>query len=360
VHTEQIRIGLAGCGYWGSKHLRVFNELPDCEVAALCEPSLVNVAKQPRAFLPPLVTADYDEFLSANIDAVVIATPAATHFALARRALERGKHVLVEKPFTTSSADALALLATAKQRGLTLGVGHTYLYHPAVELLRRLVASGELGGLRYVHTARLNFGTLQRDADVLWDLAPHDLSILLYVLQREPIQVAARGVACVTSHLREVAHLEVQFEHGPSAYIYVSWLEPMKVRRLTFVGEEKTVVYDDVAPSDTLRVYDKTIRLSWRNGTENANVPQYLQGDTTVPLLSEREPLKSECSDFLESVRTGATPRSDGRVGLTVVRLLEAASRSLDNGGAWQLVQTEAPARGTATHASLLLREPSS
>ncbi|MEX0786799.1 MAG: Gfo/Idh/MocA family oxidoreductase, partial [Dehalococcoidia bacterium] len=197
LSNRTVRVGLVGCGYWGSKHLRVLNELRGCEVSALCETSIENIVKQPRAFLPALVTADYDAFLAEAMDAVVIATPAKTHFELAMRALERNKHVLIEKPFTTNIDDALTLITTARHRGLTLAVGHTYVYHPAVEYLRGMIERNELGRLRYIHTARLNFGILQPDVDVLWDLAPHDLSILLYVLQQEPEVAGARGAACI-------------------------------------------------------------------------------------------------------------------------------------------------------------------
>lgn len=343
------RIGLAGCGYWGSKHLRVFNELPDCELTALCEPSPQKVAAQPRGFLPALVTGDYERFLAAPTDAVVIATPARTHFELAMRALERGKHVLIEKPFTTSTDTALELIAAAEQRGLTLGVGHTYVYHPAVEFLRTFIASGQLGRLQYVHTARLNFGLLQPDVDVLWDLAPHDLSILLYILQQEPLVAGVRGAGCYTDKLSEVAHLDLQFPDGPAAHIYVSWLEPTKVRHLTFVGDEKSVVYDDVAPGQLIRIYDQAIKLTPTNGTRNGLAPQYLRGDATIPHLENREPLKKECEQFLESIRTGEPMASSGWDGLRVVRILEAAEKSLYNGGASEGIPAHAPLMTSAS-----------
>lgn len=329
-----IRIGLAGCGYWGSKHLRVFNELSGCEVVALCDPSLENVGRQPRAFLPPLVTSDYEQFLSAGMDAAVIATPAHTHFDLASRALQRDKHVLIEKPFTTSSAEAQELITMAEGRGLTLAVGHTYVYHPAVEFLRRTVERGELGALHYVHTARLNFGLLQPDVDVLWDLAPHDLSILMYVLQQEPVVTGANGASFLNATLSEVAHLDLEFDGGPSAHVYVSWMDPVKVRRLTFVGEERTIVYDDIAQGEQIRVYDKSIRLVSTNGATSRRVPQYIDGDVRIPLLGDREPLKAEAGDFLTSIRTGLPARSDGWSGLRVVRALETAQRLLYKGGA--------------------------
>ena len=239
---NRIKVGLAGCGYWGSKHLRVLNELPDCELAALCEPSAENLDKVSKAFLPEFITDDFDEMLETDIDAVVIAAPARLHYPLAKAALLKGKHVLTEKPFATTSEHALDLAETATARGLTVMVGHTYVFHPAVQYLKELVKSGDLGDLLYIHTARLNFGLLQPDVDVLWDLAPHDLSILAYLLEEEPMVAGARGAARINPNLAEVAHLDLEFMDGLFAHIHVSWLEPVKVRRITRIGSEKTGV----------------------------------------------------------------------------------------------------------------------
>jgi predicted dehydrogenase len=337
-HEPPIRVGIAGCGYWGSKHLRVFNELPGAEVAALCEPSAEKVGQQPRGFLPPIVTGDYDRFLDSGIDAVVIATPARTHYELARRALEADKHVLVEKPFATDSSDALDLISDAERRGLTIGVGHTYVYHPAVRFLRDLVDRGDLGRLHYIHSARLNFGLLQPDVNVLWDLAPHDLSIMHYVLQAEPLTAAARGTPLLTNRQCEVAHLDLEFAGGPMAHVYVSWLEPTKVRRLTFIADEATIVYDDIAQGGAIRIYNQSIKIPGSNGYRNNCGPEYVHGDASIPFLTGDEPLKAECTDFINSIRTGGAMASDGWAGLRVVRVLEAAQRSLRNGGGSLLV----------------------
>jgi predicted dehydrogenase len=243
---------------------------------------------------------------------------------------------MTEKPFATTSRDALDLAETAAARRLTVMVGHTYVFHPAVQYLRDLVKSGELGTLHYVHMARLIFGLLQPDVDVLWDLAPHDLSILSYLLDEEPMVVGARGAARINPHLAEVAHLDLEFMNGLFAHIHVSWLEPVKVRRTTLIGSEKTVVYNDVSQGEMIRIYNKSIRLGEPTGENGFAPPLYRDGDITVPFLRSEEPLRLEDAHFLDCIRTGARPRSDGWQGLKVVDILETASKSLYNGGSME------------------------
>lgn len=331
-----IRVGLAGAGYWGSKHLRVLNELPGCEVTALCEPSQANLAKLPKGLLPAYVTGEFDEMLESDIDAVVIAVPARLHYPLAKAALLKDKHVLTEKPLVTSSHEAIDLLDIAESRRLTLMVGHTYLYHPAVQYVKEYIESGRLGQLHYVHTSRLNFGLLQPDVDVLWDLAPHDISILMYLLGEEPMVAGARGTARINPRLAEVAHLDLEFLDGLLAHIHVSWLEPVKVRRLTIIGSEQTLVYDDTAAGDMIRIFNKSIHLGEPLGENGYGPPRYSTGDSVIPFVADAEPLKVEDGHFLECIRTGARPRSDGYAGLKVVHILESAAKSLYNGGSME------------------------
>jgi predicted dehydrogenase len=208
-------------------------------------------------------------------------------------------------------------------------------YHPAVQYVKEYVESGRLGAIHYVHTARLNFGLLQPDVDVLWDLAPHDLSILMYLLGEEPMVAGARGTARINPRLCEVAHLDLEFLDGLLAHIHVSWLEPVKVRRMTIIGSEQTLVYDDVAQGEMIRVYNKSIRLGEPMG-ESFGPPQYISGDISVPFVQDAEPLKQEDGHFLECIRTGARPRSDGFAGLKVVHILESAAKSLYNGGSME------------------------
>lgn len=331
-----IRVGLAGCGYWGSKHLRVLNEIPGCQVTVLCEPSETTLSKVPRGLLPDRVVGDFEEMLDSNIDAVLIAAPARLHYPLARAALLRDKHVLTEKPFATSTHEAIDLIEIAEARRLTLMVGHTYVYHPAVAWLREYIKGGNMGQIHYVHTARLNFGLLQPDVDVLWDLAPHDISILMYLLGEQPMVAGARGSARINPRLCEVAHLDLEFLDGLLAHIYVSWLEPDKIRRLTVIGSEQTVVYDDTAAGQMIRIHNKTIRLGESRGENGFGPPTYTRGDVTIPFIEDAEPLKREDSHFLECIRTGQRPISDGHDGLRVVQVLESAAKSLYNGGSME------------------------
>jgi len=333
IRANSVRVGLVGCGYWGRKHLRVLHELPGCEMQALCEQSASALESVPRAYLPETVTADYDAFLNSGIDAVVIATPAHSHFPLALRALEADKHVLIEKPFTTKSSDALTLIALAQKRNLTLMVGHTYVYHPAVAFLKDLLETGELGPLNYIHTSRLNFGLLQPDVDVLWDLAPHDISILLHILQQEPLVAGARGTAGVNPERYEVAHVDLEFLDGLFAHVHVSWLEPVKVRRLTLIGADRIVVYNDVSQAEPIKIYNKAIRAAPNPDNPERIDVKYVNGDINIPFLADTEPLKAECNHFLDCIQKGARPKSDGWEGLRVVRILESAARSLYNGG---------------------------
>lgn len=331
-----FRIGIVGCGYWGSKHLRVFNELPESTVISVCDGDSRRLETLNRAYPLVYTTTDFEEFLASDIDAVVIATPAAAHYPLAKRALLHDKSVLVEKPFTTASSEALELIHLAEEKGLTLAVGHTFLYNPAVRKLKELLVSGHLGALRHVHAARLNFGLLQPDVNVLWDLAPHDISILLYLLEQNPVAVAARGVGCFNPEQCEVAHADLWFSDHVSAHIHVSWLDPNKVRRFTLVGTQRMVVYDDMAGVEALRIYDREIKFLAEDGVGLRYPPAYAFGDVRIPHIPDAEPLKEECIDFVRSAQDGKRPVSDGWVGLRVVRILECLEKSLCNGGAME------------------------
>src|SRR3970040_1909179 len=252
MEDGMFRVGVCGCGYWGSKHVRVFNELPIPTAVSICDADPKRLEEMRRGYPVAFATTEYDALLASDIDAAVIAVPAAHHAAFARRALLAGKHVLVEKPFTTRSVDAVELINLAEDLGLTIAVGHTFLYNPAVRALKELICSGRIGVPQYLHSARLNFGLLQPDVNVLWDLAPHDISIVLHLMGQTPVAVGARGIGYLTRRLSQGAHADLLFSDSVLAHIHVSWLEPSKVRRFTVIGTERMAVFDDLAAGEPL------------------------------------------------------------------------------------------------------------
>ena len=329
---DPVRVGVIGCGYWGPQLVRNFSEMPEARLAGVADKSADRLLYVRQRYPGVPVFEDYRALLESDIDAVIIATPIETHFAIAREALRAGKHVLVEKPLALSVAEAATLIGLARVMGTTLMSGHTFLYNPAVVELRRIVTSGELGRVFYVDAARLSLGLFQRHVNVLWDLAPHDVSILFYMLESMPVAVSARGSSCVRSTVHDVAYLDMRFASGISAHLHVSWLDPSKVRRITVVGDRKMAVYNDVSLAEKIRIYDKGVEPP---PTDNFGEFQlsYRNGQITIPYVPWQEPLRTECDHFVECVRTGKTPLTDGYQGLAVVAVLEAANHSLMNGG---------------------------
>jgi predicted dehydrogenase len=326
-------VGVIGYGYWGPKLVRNLSEMSDVRLAGIVELDPTRLQRIKTQHPSIQATPDFEEFLRTDVEAVAIATPIRTHYRLARAALLAGKHVMVEKPLTASAAEADELVQLAERRGLTLMVGHTFAFNPAVRALREIVASGELGDVYYVDTARLNLGLFQTDVNVLWDLAPHDLSILLYVLQREPLSVSARGSANVTPGVHDVVYTELRFPDNIMAHIHLSWLDPCKVRRVTIVGSKKMVVYNDISDTEKIRIYDKGIERPYETDRFSDFHLAYRYGSLHIPYIPFQEPLRLQCEHFLHCVRTGTRPLSDGRVGATVVRILEHADTSLRGGG---------------------------
>lgn len=330
---RQVKVGVLGAGYWGPKLIRNFHEIPSADMAMVCDLRQDRLAHVRELYPAVRVTTDYQELLRSDVEAVAIATPIPTHHRLAREALLAGKHVLVEKPLTANSEEAEDLVNLAEKRGLSLMVGHTFEYNPAVEYLRRIIAAGELGRIYYINATRVNLGIFQPDINVVWDLAPHDVSILLFILGMLPVNVSARGAAYVRPRIHDVAYLTLHFPNEIMADIRVSWLDPCKIRRITVVGSKKMVVYDDVEPTEKIKIYDKGVDVPPYSDTLEEFHLSYRYGDITTPAIPNVEPLRVECEHFLHCVRTGERPRSDGRDGLEVVRILEAATRSLLNGG---------------------------
>ncbi|HZS02039.1 MAG TPA: Gfo/Idh/MocA family oxidoreductase, partial [Chloroflexota bacterium] len=276
------------------------------------------------------LTTDYGAMLAGDVQAVAIATPVNTHYRLVKMALLAGKHVIVEKPLTASVGQAAELVKLAEERDLMLMVGHTFLFEPAVEALRDLVRAGALGSVWHITTRRLNLGLFRPDVNVLWDLAPHDLSILLEVLGTEPIAVSARGACHVQPGIQDVAYVELRFPGNVMAHVHVSWLDPGKVRRMTVVGSQKMAVYDDTEP-EKLLVYDRAVTpIEGDGGTPEL---LYRFGDATSIPLPAAEPLRRQCAYFLDCIRTGRRPREHGREGMAIVHILEQADRSMASGG---------------------------
>lgn len=328
---SHIKVGVLGYGYWGSKHVRVLSGIPDVEVYVI-EQSLDRLAEAGAAFPQATCVSDLDRVLDL-IDAVVIATPASLHATLAARCLEAGLHVLIEKPFATDVADARRLIETADDRDLVLMAGHTFRYNPAVAMMKDLVQSGELGDVLYVDTARLNLGLYQPDVNVMWDLAPHDISIVNYLLDATPSHVSAWANGHAQYPVEDVAHIQLQYPGvDTTAYVHVSWLDPRKVRRVTVVGSEKMAVYNDVDLNEPIRVYDTGIDDS--HSVDPSRPISYRVGDIRSPRVSGPEPLMTEDTHFVDCVRFGKQPITDGRSGLGVVATIAAAVESAAHSGA--------------------------
>jgi predicted dehydrogenase len=322
---KDLRFGVIGWGYWGPKIARNLDSLPHATVAMVADTDAHRLAKlvvnQPWIQTTTLL----EEFFRSDVDAIVIATPVSTHFQLAREALLHGKHVLVEKPLTASVTEAEELVALAQEQQRVLMVGHTFEYNPAVNELRKLIQNGDLGKIYSIELERLNLGLFRNDINVIWDLAPHDLSILLYLLNQKPTQIKVQAHAHVQRNIHDIAHLDLEFDDGMNAHIHVSWLHPSKVRRVTVIGDSRMAVYDDVNTAEMLKIYNKGADV------HADPVVSYRYGAITIPHIDWLEPLHLECEDFANAIRTGTQPRANGGVGLEVVRILAAAQEALEH-----------------------------
>jgi predicted dehydrogenase len=328
-------VGAIGCGYWGPNLIRNLAELPESElvaVADLSQPRLDHM--RTRYGEIETTTTDYRDLFNLGLDAVVISTPPETHYAIAADCLSNGLHVLVEKPLTTSSETARQLVALSEKHDRVLMVGHTFEYNPAVRALRNLVDEGELGSLHYIDAVRVGLGLYHPHLNVVWDLAPHDISILLYLLGERPISVSAHGTACVEPSVEDVAYLSLRFPSGIMSHVRLSWLDPRKTRRITVVGSKKMAVYDDMKGEEKIKVYDKSVSAYKQTDSFGEFQFDYHHGAVTSPHVIFEEPLRVECSHFLASIVSGNRPLSDGWSGLRVVEIIEAAQESLRQNGA--------------------------
>ncbi len=330
-HGHRLRIGVVGCGYWGSKHVRVLSSRRDVREVVIVDPNRRRCEAILSAFPGVRVLADLESALP-HVDALVIATPPCTHTALAAKALRCGKHVLVEKPLATSLAEACSLVEEARRSGTILMVGHTFEFNPAVCELKQRLMEGELGQVYYIHSARLNLGVYRSDVNVVWDLAVHDISIINYLLGAIPASVAAWGSANARAGTEDLAYLRLEYpDQGVTGYVHVSWLDPNKVRKVTVVGSKRMAVYDDMH-EEHLRIFDRGVD-GGNHGTASFDPPMsYRYGDIVSPYIRFEEPLVLEVQHFIDCIRDGTVPRTDGRCGLAVTAVLEAADRALATG----------------------------
>jgi predicted dehydrogenase len=325
MRAKELRFGVIGWGYWGPKIARNLDTLPNGIVTMVADMDAHRLAS--LAVSQPWIqttTNVEDVFRSSDIDGVIIATPVRTHFRLAKEALLHGKHVLVEKPLTANVAEAEELVLLAQEQRRVLMVGHTFEYSPAVNELRKLVQSGGLGKIYCIEAERVNLGLFRSDINVIWDLAPHDISILLYILGKKPERIKVQAHAHLQSHIHDIAHLDLGFADGMTAHIHVSWLHPNKIRRVTVIGDARMAVYDDTNPAEMIKIYNKGADI------HADPVVSYRFGEITIPHIDWNEPLRLECEDFANAIVTGTRPRAHGGVGLEVVRILAAAQEVLE------------------------------
>ena len=322
-----VRVGVAGLGYWGPNLARNLAAIAGCELAWLCDESEAARDRLAGAHPSARTTADLQDLLDdPELDAIVLATPVPTHAALAIRVADAGKHCFVEKPLATTAADAEQAVKAATRAGKILMVGHLLEYHPAVDRLKELIDGDELGDLYYVYGNRLNLGKLRSDENALWSLGAHDVSVVLHLIGEEPVECSAHGESYVREGVQDVVFCYLRFPSGVSAHLHLSWLDPHKERRLTVVGARRMATFDDMLIEGKLTVYDKGFdedARSWGEYIARA-------GDIFSPRIGNAEPLRLECEHFVQCIRTGTTPRSDGHSGLRVVRVLERLQRSLE------------------------------
>jgi predicted dehydrogenase len=337
VTSSEVRVAAVGCGYWGPNVIRNLDAVQGFDLRWVCDTDPERLRPVATRYPSARSTLDLEDlFGDPSVDAVYLATPVSTHYDLARRALLEGKHVLIEKPLATTVERAEELARIAADRHLTLMVGHTFVFSPPVRKVRELIDSGLIGPIYYVETTRVNLGLFQKDVSVLWDLGPHDLSILIYWLGEVPRQVSARGRSYLGEALEDVAFLTLEFPSGILAQVQLSWLAPSKLRRTSIVGRQKMIVYDDLEPVEKVKIFDRGVDRQPASFGEFQLT--YRSGDILSPRLDTTEPLHLECQHFLDCIRSGRTPDASPQSGVDVVRVIQAAERSLRCQGAPQRI----------------------
>ncbi len=333
--AKPVRIAVVGCGYWGPNLIRNFRSLSECELTDLCDVSTSRL-KHLKSLYPDVTThLSFDEMLKRRqLDAVVIATPVHLHHKLAMQCLNVGKHVMIEKPMARSVEQCEEMAAAAKKHKLTLMVGHTFLYSPHVRKIKEIIKAGDIGDILYITSRRLNLGLFQKDMNVVWDLAPHDISIIQYLMEEMPTSVNCQGNAHVTKGVEDISNMTLMFASGRYATVQTSWLDPRKVREITIVGSKRMIVYDDLQPLHKITIYDQRVETPPHYDSFAEFQYAYHYGDVYSPYVKQDEPLKIECRHFLDCIRSGDTPISSAEQATEVVRILEASSASLKQDGA--------------------------
>ena len=330
MKKQILNIGAVGCGYWGPNLIRNFRSLSDCAVRTICDKDTGRL-NQLKALYPEVqLETEFEKMVAdPKIDAVVVATPVRFHYSLAKAALEAGKHVFIEKPMASSSAECEELIQIAEKKRLTLMIGHTFLYSAPVRKIKEIIKAGDIGNIQYISSRRLNLGLYQKDINVAWDLAPHDISIILHIMEETPVSVNCRGNCHVTPGIEDVTNMSLSFANNQIATVHNSWLDPRKVREMTIVGTRRMIVYDDLEPLEKIKIYDVRVDRPPHYNTFAEFTYSYHYGDIYVPYIKQEEPLKVECQHFVDCINSGARPLTNGEQGLELVKILEASSESL-------------------------------
>jgi predicted dehydrogenase len=332
-NTNTVKVGVVGYGYWGPNVVRNLHQLEHAEVVSVCDKSLAARDRIQKAFPNMQIASDAAELVSSTeIDVVAVVTPVWTHYELAKAALENGKHIFVEKPFASNVAQAEELIALAARKNLKIMVDHTFLFTGAVRKIKQLLSDDVLGKLLYYDSTRVNLGLFQHDVNVIWDLAPHDLSIMTYLIHQKPEAIVATGQTHLNGH-EDIAFMTIYFPDNIIAHVNVNWLSPVKVRTTLIGGEKKMLVWNDLEADEKIKIYDKGVNVTSQEGVYNLLV-NYRSGDMWAPKIEQGEALHCELSYFIDCIRNGTTPMNDGEAGLQVVQMLEAASNSLRHRGA--------------------------
>ena len=340
-------VGVVGCGYWGPNLIRNFSALNTCRVKTVCDMSQARLDHMSSLYRSTTTTQNFDDMLrDDDIEAIAVATHVNSHYELAKKSLLAGKHTFIEKPMASSTAQCEELVELARKQGLQLMVGHTFIYSSPVRKIRELIESGEIGDLLYVSARRLNLGLFQKDINVTWDLAPHDISIVLYMFGEAPVSVSCHGKAHINPGIEDVTTLILNYANNKFVTIQSSWLDPQKVREMKFVGSKKMICYDDNETNEKIKVYDKRVEVPPHYDTFAEFQYAYHYGDMYSPYVAQSEPLKVECQHFLDCIDGKATCLSSGREGTNVVQILEASLKSLHSDGATVKIETNGNGNG--------------